>query len=129
MVLNYYEDNKIFNEQDLFYLSEDEIINRILDSKYKNVWLDFTTFDKIRYAKNNEQGLVVHSKPKIRQANPLVFGQMEVCEIDGISGDFYRELNDLNEEISLVSKPLIGNLSNSTVKVLYKYKKDNNKSI
>ncbi len=123
MVLNYYEDVGIFNEKDLFSLSEDEIISTISDSKYRDVWLDFISVDKVDYANDSNHGLIIHSKPKIRQANPLCFGQMEVCEIDGISGDFYRELNNLSEEISLVSKPLVGNLIDNTVKILSKYKK------
>ena len=48
---------------------------------------------------------------------------MEVCEIDSISGKFYRDLNNLSEDINLTNKPIIGNLSNETVKVLSKYKK------
>ena len=48
---------------------------------------------------------------------------MEVCEIDGISGEFYRELNILYEDINLTDKPITGNLSKETVKILSKYKK------
>jgi hypothetical protein len=95
-----------------------------MDSKYKQVWLDFINVDKVDYAEKEDQGLIVYSKPKIRQANPLCFGQMEVCEIHGISGDFYRELNDLSEAISLVPKPLVGNLNSNTAKVLSKYKRE-----
>jgi len=123
MILNYYEEVGIFNEQDLFSLSEEEIVSRIQNSKHKNVWLDFISIDKVSYAKQDDKGLIIYSKPKIRQANPLCFGQMEVCEIDGISGDFYRELNNLSEAISLVSKPLVGNLSDSTVEILSRYRR------
>ena len=48
---------------------------------------------------------------------------MEVCEIDSISGEFYRELNNLYEDINLTDKPITGNLSKETVKILSKYKK------
>lgn len=124
LMLNYYEDIGLIDEKDLFYLSEEEIINKILDSKYKDVWCDVTSFDKVRYAKDNSKDdLIIMSKPKIRQANPLCCGQMEVCEIDGISGDFYRELNPIIDDIILTDKPLIGNLSNYTKKILTKYQK------
>lgn len=123
LVLKFYEDMKIINESQLFHFSEQANIDRMLDSKYKNIWLDFISVDKVEYAKPNQEGLLLYSKPKIRQANPLCMGQMEVCEIDCISGDFYRELNDLNQAIELVSQPLVGNLNNETAKVLSKYKK------
>lgn len=123
LILRFYEDVKIINEHDLFYLSEKEILDRILDSKYKDIWLDFINVNNIRYAYPNQEGLILYSKPKIRQANPLCMGQMEVCEIDGISGDFYRELNDLSEDIESVSRPLVGNLKKETVNVLSKYRK------
>lgn len=123
LVLKYYEDIGLINEHDLFYLTEKEIIAKILDSKYKNIWLDFVNMNKVEYAKcNQEKGLVIYSKPKIRQANPLCFSHMQVCEIHDISGEFYQELNDLKEAIELTSKPLIGNLNNETVKVLSKYR-------
>ena len=48
---------------------------------------------------------------------------MEVCEIDGISGNFYRELNNLYEDIKLTDRPITSNLNKETVKVLSKYKK------
>ena len=70
-----------------------------------------------------DQGLALISKPKIRQTNPLVFGQMCVCEIDEISGEFYRELNDLYEDILLTDQPITGNLSKNTVRILSRYKK------
>lgn len=123
LTLNYYEDLGIVTEQDLFYLSEKEIIEKILDSKYKDVWIDVTTFDKVSYAKNLDEGLSFISKSKIRQANPLCMGQMTLCEIDSISGKFYRELNNLYRDISLTDKPITGNLSKQTVKTLSKYKK------
>lgn len=123
MILNYYEDMKVFNEEELFYLSEEEIIARILDSKYKYIWLDFINMDKVRYANTDDKGLIVISQPKIRQANPLCFGHMQLCEICDISGDFYRELNNIRNDIDLTIKPIVGNLSSSTVKVLAKYKK------
>ena len=123
LTLRYYEDVGIIDEQILFQLSEKEIIARILDSRYKDVWIDVTTFDKVVYTTNLEQGLSMVSKPKLRQANPLVLGQMALCEIDNISGDFYRELNNLYEDIALLEKPITGNLSKETEKVLSKYKK------
>ena len=48
---------------------------------------------------------------------------MEVCEIDSISGDFYKELNNIYKDIKLTDKPITGNLNKETVKVLSKYKK------
>lgn len=122
LVLKFYEDKGIINEKDLFHLTEEEVINQILNSKYRYIWEDFINVDKVEYAKPNEEGLIIFSKPKIRQANPLCMGQMEVCEIDGISGEFYRELNDLREDIKLVDRFLVGNLDKRTVKVLSLYK-------
>ncbi len=124
LTLKYYEDLGLFNEQDLFNLSEQEIIERILESKYKDVWLDITSFDKVRYAKDDKDGLVIVSKPKIRQVNPLCVSHMTVCEIDNISGEFYRELNNLYDPISLTDKPITGNLSKHTIKQLSKYKRN-----
>lgn len=123
LTLKYYEDIGIITEKDLFELSEQEIISKILDSKYSNVLRDVLSLDQVSYATDEDTGLVIVSKPKIRQANPLCFSQMEVCEIDGISGDFYKELNDLHKDISLTDKLITGNLSKETVKVLSKYKK------
>lgn len=124
IVLRFYEDVGVIENNDLFNLSEDELIGKILDSKHKDIWLDFTSMDKVRVAlPNQRKGLILYSKPKIRQANPLCFGQMTVSEIDGISGDFYRELVNLYKDIENTDKPLVGNLSESTVKVLTKYKK------
>lgn len=123
LALKYYEDIGLITEQDLFYLSEQEIISKILDSKYDDVLKDVLTLEEVRYADKDETGLVLISKPKIRQANPLCWGQMEVCEIDGISGGFYRELNDIELDIELTDRPIVGNLSHETVKVLSKYKR------
>ena len=124
LTLNYYEDIGLITEKDLFLLSEQEIINKILDSKYSDVLKDVLSLDKVSYASSTDNGLVIVSKPKIRQANPLCFGQGEVCEIDVISGQFYRELNDIGEDISLTDKPITGNLNKETVKVLSKYRKN-----
>lgn len=123
LTLNYYEDIGLITEQDLFELSEQEIISKILDSKYRDVLKDVLSLDSVFYAKTKEQGLVILSKPKIRQANPLCLGQMEVCEINNISGNFYRELNDLYEDINLTNKKIVGNLNKETVKILSKYKR------
>ena len=123
LTLKYYEDLGIISEKNLFYFSEQEIINRILDSKYSDVLRDVLELDSVYYAKDLDQGLALISKPKIRQANPLVFGQMCVCEIDEISGEFYRELNDLYEDILLTDQPITGNLSKNTVRILSRYKK------
>lgn len=122
LTLKYYEDIGVIKEIDLFELSEEEIINKILNSKYKTVLKDVLSLDKVRYAKEEDEGLIIVSKPKIRQANPLCIGQMEVCEIDGISGNFYRELNNLKEDIKLTDRPITGDLSKETVKILSKYK-------
>lgn len=121
--LKYYEDIGIINERDLFELSEQQIISKILDSKYNDVLRDVLSLEKVEYATDKYNGLVIVSKPKIRQANPLCLGQMEVCEIDGISGQFYRELNNLYEDIKLTDKPIVGKLTQNTVKVLSKYRK------
>ena len=123
LTLKYYEDIGLITEKDLFELSEQEIISKILDSKYSDILKDVLSLKQVLYATKEDSGLVIVSKPKIRQANPLCFGQMEVCEIDGISGEFYRELNNLYEDIKLTDKPITGNLSKETVKVLSKYKK------
>ena len=123
LTLQYYEDIGLITEQDLFQLSEQEIIEKILNSKYRDVWQDVSSMQSVRYAKDDTDGLVLYSKPKIRQANPLVMGQMQVCDISDISGEFYRELNPIGEEILKVDYPLTGDLNPSTVKVLTKYKK------
>ena len=123
LTLKYYEDIGVITEKDLFELSEQEIISKILDSKYSAILKDVLSLDRVSYATKEDTGLVILSKPKIRQANPLCFGKMEVCEIDGISGEFYRELNNLYEDINLTDKPITGNLSKETVKILSKYKK------
>lgn len=124
LALNYYEDKGIIDEHSLFYLSEQEIINNILDSKYKDVWLDITSFDKVFFTSDINRGLTFISKPKIRQCNPLVIdSHLNLCEIDGISGEFYKELNPLDEDINLTQIPISSNLSNSTVKKLSKYKR------
>ncbi len=124
LALNYYEDMGIIDEHSLFYLSEQEIIANILNSKYKDIWLDITTFDKVSYVKDMDKGLTFISKPKIRQCNPLIISHhLNLCEIDDIAGEFYRELNPLDKAIYLTDKPIRGNLSASTVRVLSRYKK------
>jgi len=123
LALKYYEDINLINEKDLFELSEMEIINRILDSKYGSVLKDILSIKKVVYSKNDNDGLLIISRPKIRQANPLCLGQMEVCEIDSISGHFYRELNNLEEDINLTDIPLTAKVSRDTIKILSKYKR------
>lgn len=122
LTLKYYEDIGLITERDLFYMSEQEIISKILNSKYSGVLKDVLSLKEVSYADKTDTGIVLVSKPKIRQANPLCWGQMEVCEIDGISGDFYWELNDLSQDILLTDRPITGNLSHETVKVLSLYK-------
>lgn len=124
LTLNYYEDKGIIDGHSLFHLSEQEIIDNILNSKYKDIWIDITTFDKVKYAKNIDDGLVFISQPKIRQCNPLIISShLNLCEIDGISGEFYKQMNPLGELINLTNKPISGNLSSYTIKTLSKYKK------
>lgn len=122
MVLNYYQELGLFMDRDLFYLSEQDIVNRILSSKYSDVWTDFINMSKVWYAKS-DKGLVVLSQPKIRQANTLVWCQMQLCECYNISGDFYQELNPLWRDIAKTYQPLVGNLSHYTTKKLLKYNK------
>ncbi len=121
LALRYYEDIGLLTEQDLFSYSEKEIIERILDSKESMVWKDITSIDKIHFGHTDENELVVHSRTKIRQANPLVMGQMCVCEIQDISGMFYRELNPIGKDILLTDLPITGNLSPATQKILSRY--------
>ena len=121
-MFRYYEDINLIIEKDLFELSENEVIEKILDSKYRDVFIDVTSFDKVSYAKDLDDGLAVISKTKIRYANPLYLSQMTVCEIDDISSENYQELNPIWEDIILMDRPVKGNLRNETVKVLSKYK-------
>lgn len=123
LALNYYEDIGLITEKDLFDLSEQEIIAKIMNSKYNTVWKDITTFDKVKYASSEDNGLIVTSRPKIRQANPLCFAHMALQEVDAISGDFYHELNNLYSALAVIDKPITGNLSESTAKILSKYQK------
>ena len=124
LTLNYYEDMGVIDEQSMFYLNEEEIIDKILSSKYKDIWKDITSFDTVSYAKSMDEGLAFISQPKIRQCNPLIIdSHLNLCEIDGIAGDFYRELNPIGEDINLTCKPITGNLSKYTIKTLSKYKK------
>lgn len=124
LALNYYEDKGVIDDESMFYLSEDEIIDKILSSNYKDVWKDITSFDIVSYAKNIDEGLTFISQPKIRQCNPLIIdSHLNLCEIDGISGCFYKELNPIENDINLTNKPITGNLSKYTVKTLSKYKK------
>lgn len=123
LTLKYYEDIKVISERDLFYLSEEEIIDIILSSRYSAVLEDVLAIEKVRYANPSDNGIVVVPKPKIRQASPLCLGQMTVCEIHEISGDFYRELNDLREAIELTDKPITADLSKSTIQTLRPYQK------
>lgn len=119
LTLRYYEDMGVIDEEVLFKYSEEEVIKRILDSKYKDVWRDVMSIDKVDYG---ESGLSFVSMPKIRQANPLCMGQMCLTEIDGISGNFYQELNNLSDSLSKLDKPITANLSKTTVKTLEKYR-------
>ncbi len=124
LALNYYEDKGIIDEHSLFYLSEQENIENIVSSPYRDIWLDITSFDKVWYVKDENECLSFISKPKIRQCNPLIVcAHLNLCEIDGIAGEFYRELNPLGEAVVLTDRPITGNLSHYTVKTLSKYKK------
>jgi hypothetical protein len=123
MVLRYYEDIGIIDENDLFNLSEQQIIEKILNTNYSKVWKDFVGVDTVRYALPNQtKGLILYSQPKIRQASPLTLCCTYLCEIDGVSGDFYRELVRLDKAIENTYRPLVGNLNEDTAKVLSKYK-------
>lgn len=125
LTLNYYEDKGVINEQSMFYLSEQEIIDQILSSNYKDIWKDITSFDTVSYAKSMDEGLAFISQPKIRHCNPLIISaHLNLCEIYGISGDFYSELNPIEEDIARTYVPITGNLSKYTVKTLSKYKKN-----
>lgn len=124
LTLNYYEDMGVIDEKSMFYLSEQDIIEKILNSNYRDVWRDITSFDRVRYASSMDDGLVFVSQPKVRQCNPLIIdSHLNLCEIDGISGDSYRELNPIGDDISLTSKLITGNLSDYTVRTLTRYKK------
>ena len=123
LTLRYYEDINLINEKDLFYLSEQEIIDKIMDSKYSSVLKDILSIEKVRYANPTDNGIIFISKPKIRQANPLCVNLNYVCEIDGVSGNFYRELNSLGEAIKLTDKPITADLCNQTVQILKRYRK------
>ncbi|MBQ2872753.1 MAG: HD domain-containing protein [Bacilli bacterium] len=123
LTLKYYEDIGIISERDLFEMSEQEIISKILDSKYGDILKDVLSLDKVEYAKDNDSGLILISKPKIRQANPLCWGHMRVCDIYEITGEFFRELVDLSEDIKLTDRPIVGNLSKETMKVLSRYRR------
>ncbi len=123
LTLRYYEDINLISEKDLFYLSEQEIINRIMDNKHSSVLRDVLSIERVRYATPTDSGIIFISKPKIRQANPLCCCYHDVCEIDGISGEFYRELNPLGEAIQLTDKPITADLSTQTVQILSRYKK------
>ena len=120
LTLRFYEDMGVIYENVLFDLSEREVIDRIMNSRYKDIWVDVTNIESVKYG---ETGLSFISKPKIRQANPLCMGQMCLTEIDGISGTFYRELNNLWDSLEKLDKPITANLSNATVKTLEKYRK------
>ena len=123
LTLRYYEDIKLISEQDLFNLSEQEIINKIMDSNYSHVLKDILSIEKVRYANPSDDGIILLTKPKIRQANPLCRSVNYISEIYGISGDFYRELNPLGEAIELTDKPITADLTKQTVQILRKYKR------
>ena len=123
LTLKYYEDINLINENDLFYLSEQEIINKIMDSKYSSVLKEVLSIENVRYASGSDNGIVFISKPKIRQASPLCVSCSYVCEIDGISGDFYKELVPLEDAIKLTDIPITADLSKETVQVLSRYRK------
>ncbi|MDE6292194.1 MAG: hypothetical protein K2L98_00775, partial [Bacilli bacterium] len=67
LTLRFYEDMGVIDEKVLFELSEKEIIYRIMNSKYKDIWIDVTSIERVDYGSS---GLSFISKPKIRQANP-----------------------------------------------------------
>lgn len=123
LALNYYEDIGTIQEEDLFCLSEQEIIDKIFDSKEKSVLEDILSLEEVRYATSEDNGIVVITQPKIRQCNPLCFNHMALCEINDISGQFYQELNPLFKDICLTKRPITGSLSKDTVKKLSKYLK------
>lgn len=123
LALNYYEDKGVIDEKSMFYLSEQDIINRILNSKYKDIWLDITSFNKVSYANSLDEGLIFISKPKIRQCNPLIINSyLNLCDVFDITGKFYSELNPIEKDVLLTDKPITGNLSKSTIKTLSMYK-------
>lgn len=118
--LRYYEDKGVIDDESLFNLSERENIEIIMDSKYRDVWRDIMSIDKVSYGSN---GLSFVSKPKIRETNPLCFGSNGLTLIDGISGTFYQELNPLGDLIEKMDEPMTANLSKATVKALEIYRR------
>ena len=123
LTLKYYEDIKVINEKDLFNLSEKEIIDTILNSKYSSVLEDVLAIEKVRYTTSTDDGIILIPKTKIREANPLCICVAEIHTIDEISGNSYLELNNLGESIELTDKPITADLSKSTVQILKKYQK------
>lgn len=120
LVLRYYEDMGVIDEDVLFNLSEEEIINRIMNSKYRDIWLDVMSIDKVSYGYS---GLSFVSMPKIRETNPLCWGTNGIVEISDISGSFYPELNPIDDLVIEANKPMTANLSKTTVKTLEKYRR------
>lgn len=120
LMLRYYEDMGVIDEDILFNLSEEDIISRIKDSKYKDIWEDVMSIDKVKYGSS---GLSFISKPKIRQANPLCWGTNALVSISDISGVFYSELNPIGDLIEKMDEPMTANLSKTTVKTLEKYRR------
>lgn len=72
LALNYYEDIGTIQEEDLFHLSEQEIINKIFDSIEKSVLEDILSLEEVRYATPEDNGIVVVTQPKISQCTPYV---------------------------------------------------------
>lgn len=123
LTLKYYEDIGIIQEEDLWNLGEEEVIQKIRNSKKKDVLQDVLAVSKVEFAKDEDEGLILRPKPKIRQANPLCLSQMELSEIQTITGLFYRELNPLEESLEEINRPLKAPLTKETVKILSKYKR------
>lgn len=103
--------------------SETEIIKKMVNSKYKNLWLDFTKLSKVEEVDESTNGYVLTPKSKIRYTFPLVWDGTSPTDFFGISGELYDDYIKLQDQLDKIDIPLKGNLSEESEKILLKYKK------
>jgi hypothetical protein len=104
--------------------SEKEAIEKMLNSPYQQLWIDFNNLSEVWEVDAETEGYVINPKSKIRYTFPLVFDGTQPYDYFGICGDLYDDYIKLQPELDKVGIPLKGNLSPESEKILVKHKKE-----
>ncbi len=121
-ILNLYEELGMLKPTDFYTLSEEEIIEIMLNSKYSFLWKDFTNIKSVRLAESNSfYSMVVNAK--FREIAPLVETEHGIDVLTKVSEKAAYEYLKLIEHYRKYNNALMTtDLSTRTIKLLRKLK-------